>query len=211
MSLFNAIGSAADSALTSMPVVGGIFSGLDEYSEEQQVKKDIANRPKYSPPDVYNEIIQNARAQTTAQMPGYTEAQQNIDRQMAYGGTKIKDLSSGSGNTLAASEKMRKQQSDMYQGLLTANSKYHTNRYDKLTEVLNTMGQQQQQAWDYNVNQPWQQTMNWDINKYQGSQQTAANTEKNTYALAGTILTGGMSGFTGGGNLATDASTISGK
>jgi hypothetical protein len=104
MSIFSSLGNVASGQLKSIPIIGGVVSDFEAGQQENKIKELAANKPMYSRPDEITEMLQNARANTTSQMPGYTEAQQNIDRTIATGSKNIKEMSGGGGSSLAAAQ-----------------------------------------------------------------------------------------------------------
>lgn len=190
MSIFDSAHNAIGSMLKSTPIVGGIVSDFEAGQEADKIKKLAKNRPKYSRPDEITQMVNNARANTTSQMPGYDQAQENIDRATAFGASNIKNLSSGGGNSLSAAIDLAKNQAKMYANLAVQNEQYHQKEKDKLQQALAGSAKYSDQEFEFNQNQPWQFDMNWAENKYLADQKDAAQNRQNTYALASNLLGG---------------------
>jgi hypothetical protein len=210
MSIFDSAHNAVGSLLKNTPIVGGMVSDFEASQEADKIKKLAKNRPKYSRPDEVKQLLENARANATSQMPGYDQAQQNIDRATAFVAKNIKDMSIGGGNSLAAATDLAKKQANMYGSLALQNEQYHQSQKQQLQNALKQSAQYSDQEFEFNQNQPWQFDMNWAENKYAADQNDAQQSRKNTYALAGNLL-GGMGGGNNsvGGNKAISFATES--
>ena len=202
MSLFDTIGSLDGSFLKQIPVVGGFVSDVDKSNEEKQIQKLASQRPKYTTPDAIDELVQNARAATTAQMPGYTQAKQNIDQSTAANMTNIKNMSSGGGNTLAAMEQANKLNANMLNSLSVQNKQTQQQEKQRYENALRESAKYSDQEFEMNQEAPWEFQMNWAENKYGADQQSEANNQKNTMSLLSNFLGGGgkLSGLMGGGS-----------
>jgi hypothetical protein len=168
----------------------GIFGESEKESKEAQVKKDIANRPNYTTPDEQKKLEAVTLSRTTAQMPGLSLAKQGLDQSMASAIEATEDVSGGSATDLGAIQKLEKQHSLALSQLASQQAGYEQSQYGEYYNALKSGAGYADQAWDYNVNQKWQQYTNLDMNQYQAAQQSFGQQKQNMSSLATTALKG---------------------
>jgi hypothetical protein len=194
MSLLSSFGDAIGGQLKSLPLVGGMVSDFQKGQDEDKLKAEAANRPKYSPPTEIQQYMELAKSGANSTMPGSDQAKQNIGSTTSSAINNVQNLTESPTSSLGAIEQLARQQLGAYSNLSVQQQQYHENKIKELQNALQTGAKYSDQAWDYNVNQPWQFNMNWMENKYAADQQdsrTARANDQQMKMAAASMLTGG--------------------
>lgn len=189
-------------------IIRGIGAGKMARDLERKARGIDAVRPEYDIPQEVQDYLTGATNMAQGDMPGYGRA---INQ--AYGATantlgqarNFADSGTGLLQSLSmAGESQRRNIGDIN----TQNLGFRANQFNSMQQALMDMAGYQDQAFEYNENQPYLQAEA-DKRAYQqaalGQRQAAtegwASTADSIVNLAATAATGGMGGAAGGGGM----------
>ena len=137
-----------------------VIGGIQSIRGNRQMKNLLKNRPQYSIPEAYMKalgIYQNLAAQ---EMPGKQYYEQRIGETTARAMTGA-ERGAISSNVLQGSvESSQDKELQALQDLAKMNAEYKVGAMQNLAGAQNVMGGLQQEAWNYNVNDPYQMKLN---------------------------------------------------
>ena len=144
-------------ALTSgaLGVGKAIIGGIQSIRGRKEMKNLLANRPQYNIPEAYQKALGIAQQRAAGEMPGMGLYEQQIAESTArsYTAAERGAISSNvyQGSVLSAQDR----ELQALQNLALMGANYKTQASQQLEAAQNRMGQLQDQAWNYNVAQPW--------------------------------------------------------
>ena len=133
-----------------------IFGGAQAARGRKEMKNLLANRPQYNIPEAYMKSLGIYQNLATGEMPGMQRYEQMIGESTsrAMTGAERGAISSNvyQGSVLSAQDR----ELQALQQLAQMGVQYKTQAMQNLAGAQTQMGQLQDQAFEYNVNQPWQ-------------------------------------------------------
>lgn len=111
-------------------------------------------------PSAQKEALENQRRMAAMEKaPGYDAMLNQIRQQGAAATQNIKEITGGTAGAAGAVTDIYAKELGALQGMQGAQEQFRLQQQQGLNQALNQYGQAQQQVWDYNVNQPYQQSM----------------------------------------------------
>ena len=144
-------------ALTSgaLGVGKAIIGGIQSIRGRKEMKNLLANRPQYNIPEAYMKSLGIYQNLAAGEMPGMQRYEQMIGESTARAmtGAERGAISSNvyQGSVLSAQDR----ELQALQQLAQMGVQYKTQTMQNLAGAQTQMGQLQDQAWNYNVAQPW--------------------------------------------------------
>jgi hypothetical protein len=133
-------------------VLGAVQMGMAARQKKQ--------RPIYDIPQASKEAMENQRRLAAMEKAPGTDALLNQIRQQGAAATQnVKEMTGGSAGGAKAATDIYGKELEALQGMQANQQQFRLQQQQNLNQALNQYGQMQQQAWDYNVNQPYQQAM----------------------------------------------------
>lgn len=163
-----------------------------------QLNNAIKNRPQYQiQPEAFdNQAIAKSRAfgrDRTIQM-----AEENVDRDLATNVGQAKNISSNTGAILDTLRSLGTGAMETKRGLAGAEAQIQGQKFGDLYNTNNAMIDERDKAWNYNVNEPYQNK----IQQLRDQRKFRQDMLFKALDMAGTI---GAAAVTGGGSLAAKA------
>lgn len=137
--------------------VYGIASGIHQ---NNMAKRINPNRPKYQiPTGIRNnvEIAQNMANDT--RLPGQSVAENRIRENTANSLNAVMQGATSGSDILNAASSINKNQNDAFNNLAMQGAQFNVQNKDRLMDANQTLSQYQDQAFDYNRNQPYMMDM----------------------------------------------------
>lgn len=136
--------------------VKSIFGGVQASKGAKDLKRQLANRPKYNIPQEYAKALGIYSNLAQGEMPGQQRYEDLIGQSTARAMTNAERGAISSnvyqGSVLSAQDK----ELEALQNLAQMGAQYKVGAMKDLAGAQTQYGQLQDQAFDYNVNQPWQ-------------------------------------------------------
>ena len=126
---------------------------------KKQMETAIANRPKYEiNPEAYeNQAIAKSRA--FGRDRSIQLAEENVDRDVATNIGQAKNISSNTGAILDTLSSLGTGAQDTKRGLAVNEAQLQNQKFGELYGANNAMIDEKDKAWNYNTNQPYQNTI----------------------------------------------------
>jgi hypothetical protein len=137
-----------------------VVGGIQAAKGNKQMKNLLANRPTYNIPEAYQKslgIFQNLAA---SEMPGLQRTTNLIGESTARAMTGAERGAISSNVYQGAVETAQDKELQALQNLAKMGAEYKVGAMQNLAGAQTQMGQLQDQAFEYNQNQPWQYKMN---------------------------------------------------
>ncbi len=138
----------------------GITGAFQAAKGKKQLNNLLANRPTYNIPDAYQKALGLAQQMASQEMPGLSQYKDTYAQgtARAISGLERGAISSNAymGGVLEAQDK----EMQALQQLALMGAQYKIDAQKNLQQAQNQMGQLQDQAFEYNVNQPYQIKLN---------------------------------------------------
>ena len=148
-----------------------IFGGAQAAKGQRQMKNLLANRPTYQIPESYKKMLGIYSNLAQGEMPGQQRYEDLIGQSTARSMTNAERGAISSnvyqGSVLSAQDK----ELEALKDLALMGTQYKTQQQQNLAGAQQTMGQLEDTAFDYNVNQPWQIKANMAQSKLQAGGQ----------------------------------------
>lgn len=133
-------------------VLGAVQAGMASRQKKQRPIMDV--------PSAQKEALENQRRLAAMEKaPGYDAMRNQIRQQGAAATQNIKEITGGTAGAAGAVTDIYAKELGALQGMQGAQEQFRLQQQQGLNQALNQYGQAQQQVWDYNVNQPYQQSM----------------------------------------------------
>ena len=132
-----------------------IIGGVQSIQGQKQMKNLLANRPKYNIPEAYMKSLGIFQRLATAEMPGMQQQEQLIGETTARAMTGAERGSISSNVYQGAVQSAQDRELQALQNLAMMGANYKTQAMQNLAGAQTQMGQLQDQAFEYNVNVPW--------------------------------------------------------
>lgn len=133
-------------------VLGAVQAGMASRQKKQRPIMDV--------PSAQKEALENQRRLAAMEKAPGTDAMLNQIRQQGAAATQnIKEITGGSAGAAGAVTDIYAKELEALQGMQGNQQQFRLQQQQGLNQALNQYGQAQQQMWDYNVNQPYQQSM----------------------------------------------------
>ena len=152
------------------PLAGGLLSGgiglgkaiiggIQSIRGNRQMNRLMANRPKYNISQGYMDAYNTYKRLAGSEMPGYNLMQDQIGQSTAKAMTSAERGAMSSNQFMDAALNAQDKELDALRNLGIMSQQWQSQQQQNLAQAQNQMGALQDQAWDYNVNQPWQTKM----------------------------------------------------
>jgi hypothetical protein len=133
-------------------VLGAVQAGMASRQKKQRPIMDI--------PSAQKEALENQRRLASMEKAPGTDAMLNQIRQQGAAATQnIKEITGGTAGAAGAVTDIYAKELEALQGLQGRQQEFRLGQQGALNQALNQYGQAQQGVWDYNINQPYQQSM----------------------------------------------------
>jgi hypothetical protein len=133
-------------------VLGAVQAGMASRQRKQRPIMDI--------PSAQKEALENQRRLAAMEKAPGTDAMLNQIRQQGAAATQnIKEITGGTAGAAGAVSDIYAKELEALQGMQGRQQEFRLGQQQALNQALNQYGQAQQGVWDYNVNQPYQQSM----------------------------------------------------
>lgn len=133
-----------------------VIGGIQAAKGQRQMKNLLANRPTYQIPESYKKMLGIYSNLAQGEMPGQQRYEDLIGQSTARSMTNAERGAISSnvyqGSVLSAQDK----ELEALKDLALMGTQYKTGALKDLAGAQQTMGQLEDTAFDYNVNQPWQ-------------------------------------------------------
>lgn len=133
-------------------VLGAVQAGMASKQKKQRPIMDI--------PSAQKEALENQRRLAAMEKAPGTDAMLNQIRQQGAAATQnIKEITGGTAGAAGAVSDIYAKELEALQGMQGRQQEFRLGQQGALNQALNQYGQAQQNVWDYNQNQPYQQSM----------------------------------------------------
>jgi hypothetical protein len=153
--------------------VVGIVSGIYGKNAAKRNLKQLGDyekdRPWYSRPGEESQYLELAKNNAYSQMPGQTQAEQNIQQSSQSAMNNIQNMSDNPTSSLGAISDLYRKEIGAFNNLSTQQAQYYQGNQDRLAQALQSSAKYADQEWDYNVNQPWQRGYQSKLNEWQSN------------------------------------------
>lgn len=159
-------GRAASSVTPWGAIATGVNTGIDllkagigmwqSYQGTKKLNNLLANRPQYNISQGYQDAFKTYQALANSQLPGYNTTLGQIGQSGARTNTQLERGAMGSNQFMSGVLQSQDKELDAIKNLGIMSAQWRTQQQQQLAGAQNAMGGLQDQAWDYNVNQPWQ-------------------------------------------------------
>lgn len=133
-----------------------ITGGVQAAKGNKQLKNLLANRPTYTIPEAYGRALSVYSNLASSQMPGQQYYEDKIGESTARAVSAAEKGAISSNVFQGAVSNAQDKELQAIQGLAKMGAEYRTAQMQNYGQALNQYGGLQQEAFDYNVNQPWQ-------------------------------------------------------
>jgi len=133
-----------------------IFGGAQAARGRKEMKNLLANRPQYNIPEAYSKALGLAQQRAAGEMPGMDKYQQMYGEATSRAMTSAERGSISSNVYQGAVQSAQDRELQALQQLAIMGAQYKTQASQQLETAQNRMGGLQQEAWDFNTNQPYQ-------------------------------------------------------
>lgn len=163
-------------------------------SLNKQLKALIANRPKYQiQPEAYqNQALAGAAAFGRDRSIQGMEGQ--VDQSTADMLSAAQQNSATSGSILNTLQKLNESRNSQYRNLAVDEAAIQRQKLNDLYQVNQNLIDEQDKAWNYNVNEPYQNQMQMIRDKKKARQENMWKIFDTLTAAGTSLATGGMSG-----------------
>jgi len=133
-------------------IMGAVQTGM--------AAKQNKNRPTYAIPEANRQALEEQkRLAAMKEAPGTGAMLNQIRQQGAAATQNVKEIGGGSAQSAGAVADIYAKELAALQGMQGNQEAFRVQQSQNLVSGLNNYGQLQNQAWDYNQNQPYQQSM----------------------------------------------------
>lgn len=153
-----AIPLAVAAALAAAPAV---IQGVQAYGQNRKAKEFAkAQRPKFETPSEITSALKNAEMMAQQRkLPGQDLIEQKMDADTAAAYNRMNEASTNPAMSLGALSNLTARQGQNRNALGVQAANYVSNQQANLRNMQNVYGGWQNRQWDYNLNQPYQQSM----------------------------------------------------
>jgi len=137
-------------------IAKSVIGGIQSIQGQKQMKNLLKNRPKYNIPEAYMKSLGIYQNLAAGEMPGMQRQEQLIGETTARAMTGAERGSISSNVYQGAVQSAQDKELQALQQLAMMGANYKTQAMQNLAGAQNVMGGLQDQAFEYNVNQPWQ-------------------------------------------------------
>jgi hypothetical protein len=143
-------------------IAGGVegtvkgITGLVQASRgNKQLNTLLANRPVYNISQGYQDAYKTYQALANSNLPGYDIMKGQIDQSGARTMQNLERGAMSSNQLMSGALSSQDKELDAIKNLGLMSAQWRGQQQQNLAEAQNKMGGLQDQAWDYNVSQPW--------------------------------------------------------
>jgi hypothetical protein len=147
------LGSLISGAFGAAKAIAG---GVQAAKGNKQMKNLLANRPQYSIPEAYQKALGVYGNLASSQMPGQQYYEDRIGESTARTISNAERGAISSNVFQGAVSGAQDKELQAIQDLAKMGAEYKTTQVQNYGQALNQYGQLQDQAFEYNTNQPWQ-------------------------------------------------------
>ncbi len=133
------------------------MSAVQYFNNKKQAKKDALNRPKYEIPAEYQQGLDEAKRQAAQGLPEAQQAQYRSDLQRGQAYSLFQNSSRRGG--LEGVAALNENQNTGYANLLNLNGQAQYQRQGQLFNQLNSLGENKQQQFQINQENPYYEGM----------------------------------------------------
>jgi len=137
-----------------------VMGGVQAAKGQKEMKNLLANRPRYTIPEAYQKSLGIYQQLASQEMPGMGQYQQMYGQATARAMTGAERGAISSNAYMGAVQSAQDKELQALQQLALMGANYKTQAMQNLAGAQTQMGQLQDQAFEYNVNQPYQQKLN---------------------------------------------------
>jgi hypothetical protein len=133
-------------------ILGAVQMGMASRQKKQ--------RPTYDIPSAQKEALENQRRLAAMEKAPGTDAMLNQIRQQGAAAVQnVKEMTGGSAGAAGAATDIYAKELEALQGMQGNQQNFRLQQQGALNQALNAYGEAENKVWDYNVNQPYQQSM----------------------------------------------------
>ena len=143
-------------------IAGGVegtvkgITGLVQASRgSKQLNTLLANRPQYNISQGYQDAFKTYQALANSNLPGYDIMKGQIDESGARTMQNLERGAMSSNQLMSGTLSSQDKELEAIRNLGLMSAQWKGQQQQNFAEEQNKMGGLQDQAWDYNVNQPW--------------------------------------------------------
>lgn len=137
-----------------------VFGAYQAIQGSKQLKNLLNNRPQYNISQGYLDAYKTYQSLANSQLPGYNQQLGLIGESTARANTQLERGAMGSNQFMSGALQTQDKELDAIKNLGLASAQWRAQQQQGLAGAQQAMGGLQDQAWDYNVNQPWQMKAN---------------------------------------------------
>jgi hypothetical protein len=138
----------------AQPLFQGVLAGIQGVNAKRIQRQNP--RPVQGIPGSQQEALANARNMAMGLAPGTALAQNQLDRTLGGSIAAIRDSGGGQAERLAALTRLDANAGTQVQQMMAAQQQYQQQMDMNLQAQLDRQAQYEQNAWEYNQNQPYQ-------------------------------------------------------
>jgi hypothetical protein len=169
----------------NIPIIGGkIQGGYNQIEGQLAMDKAEKNRPVYQVPDEVKKYVEMAQTMSNSDMPGSTQAKQNIEQAAAAGASPLSNPTQ--------TQKLIQNEMNAFNNLNVQQSQYHNQQIQQYQQALKDKARYSDQEFEYNINAPWQRGYNKAINRFEAGQKQQEKATNDEMQIASTLLGGGF-------------------
>jgi hypothetical protein len=139
--------------------LGGIkalIGGIQAAKGTNQLNSLLANRPQYTIPQGYQDAFKSYQQMANSNLPGYDIMKSQIDQTGAQTQSNLERGAMSSNQLMSGALSSQDKELKAIQNLGLMSAQWKATQQQNLIQGQQMMGGQQEQAWNYNVNQPWE-------------------------------------------------------
>ena len=134
----------------------GIFGAVQTSQGTNQLNSLIKNRPQYTIPQGYQDAFKSYQQMANSNLPGYDIMKNQIDQSGAQTQSNLERGAMSSNQLMSGALSSQDKELKAIQNLGLMSAQWKSQQQQNLVQGEQMMGGQQEQAWNYNVNQPWE-------------------------------------------------------
>jgi hypothetical protein len=146
-------------------LVKSIFGAVQTAQGTKQLNSLISNRPKFNISQGYQDAFKSYQNMANSNLPGYDIMKGQIDQSGAQAQSNLERGAMSSNQLMSGALSSQDKELKAIQNLGLMSAQWKSQQQQNLIQGQQMMGQQQDKAWDYNVNQPWEIKANMAANK----------------------------------------------
>jgi hypothetical protein len=137
-------------------LIKGIFGAVQTAQGTRQLNSLLNNRPQYQISQGYQDAFKTYQSMANSQLPGYDIMKGQIDQSGARTQANLERGAMSSNQLMSGALSSQDKELDAIKNLGLMSAQYRQQQQQNLAGAQQMMGGQQDKAFDYNVNQPWE-------------------------------------------------------